>query len=138
MPPGYEYKDFTNILIVPHNSSQDFGKYKSLLEALFKNNPRVTAVDRLDTEKQYKQGKGVIESRMKHLSSLTFGPDIETMLHTGNNYFEILSEQIKEIDPDLIISFNKDRGYFNFRSPHASDLKELNCISGCTPVLFLS
>lgn len=138
VPPGYDYKDFRNVLIVPHNSSQNVEKYTPLLEAIFKNNPIITAVDRLNTEKQYKQVKGVIENRMKNLSSLTSGPDIETMLFTGNNYFDILSEQIKEINPDLIIGFNEERGYFNFRSPHGSDLKELNCISGCTPVLFLS
>ncbi len=138
VPPGYGYKDFSNILIVPHNSSQNMERYTPLLRSIFRNNPIITAVDRLNTEKQYKQGKGVIESSMKNLSSLTSGPDIETMLYTGNNYFEILSEQIEAINPDLIIGFNEDRGYFNFRSPHASDLKELNCISGCTPVLFLS
>jgi len=138
VPPGYEYKDFSNILIVPQNNSQNFKRYIPLLEAIFKNNPSITAVDRLNTEKQYKQAKGVIESSMKNLSSLTSGPDIKTMLFTGNNYFDILSEQIEEINPDLIIGFNEDRGYFNFRSHHASDLKELQCISGCTPVLFLS
>lgn len=138
VPPGYEYKDFRNILIVPHNNSQNLKKYIPLLEAIFKNNPSITAIDRLNTEKIYKQGKGVIESSMKNLSSMTSGPDIETMLFTGNNYFDILSEQIEEINPDLIIGFNEDRGFFNFRSHHASDLKELHCISGCKPVLFLS
>lgn len=138
VPPGYEYKDFSNILIVPQNNSQNLKRYIPLLETIFKNNPRITAVDKLDTEKQYKQVKGVIESSMKNLSSLTSGPDIETMIFTGNNYFDILSEQIEEINPDLIIGFNEDRGFFNFRSHHASDLKELQCISGCKPVLFLS
>lgn len=138
VPPGYDYKAFRNVLIVPHNSSQNIKKYVRLLEAIFKNKPRVTAVDIINTEKEYKQEREILENRMKNVSLLASGPDIETMLLTGNNYFDILSEQIEEINPDLIIGFNEDRGYFNFRSPHSSDLKKLNCISGCTPVLFLS
>jgi len=138
VPPGYDYTEFRNVLIVPHNSSQNIKKYAWLLEAIFKNKPRVTAVDVINTEEKYKQEKEIMESRMKNVSLVASGPDIETMLFTGRNYFDILSEQIEEIKPDLIISFNEDRGYFNFRSPHSSDLKMLKCISGCNPVLFLS
>lgn len=138
VPPGLDYKDFENILIVPHNSSQDIKKYAGLLEAIFKNKPKVTAVDVINTREKYEQEKEIMENRMKNVSLLASGPDIETMLFTGRNYFDILSEQIEKIKPDLIISFNEDRGYFNFRSPHASDLKMLKCIAGCNPVLFLS
>ncbi|MDZ7737872.1 MAG: hypothetical protein U5K32_02145 [Bacteroidales bacterium] len=138
VPPGYDYKEFNNILIVPHNSAQDIKKYAWLLEAIFKKEPRVTAFDIINDEEKYKQEKEILENRMKNVSLVSSGPDIETMLFTGHNYFDILEEQIKEIKPDLLISFNEDRGYFNFRSTHSSDLKELNCIAGCIPVLFLS
>lgn len=138
VPPGYDYKDFSNILIVPHNNTQNIKKYAWLLEAIFKNEPRVTAVDIINTKDKYKQQKEIMENRMKNVSMVASGPEIETMLFTGINHFDILSEQVEKIKPDLIISFNEDRGYFNFRSPHASDLKKINCIAGCIPVLFLS
>ncbi|MGM0464751.1 MAG: hypothetical protein ACQEQW_08835 [Bacteroidota bacterium] len=138
VPPGYEYKDFSNVLIVPHNKNQDIKKYARLLEAIFKSEPVVTAVDIVNDEKKYKQEKDIIENRMKNVSLVSSGPEIETKVFTGHNYFDVLEEQIKDIRPDLIISFNEDRGYFNFRSPHNSDLKHINCIAGCIPVLFLS
>lgn len=138
VPPGYDYKEFNNILIVPHNNAQDIKKYAWLLEPIFKNEPRVTAVDIINDEKKYKKEKEIIEKRMKNVSMVASGPDIETLVFTGHNFFDVLEEQIKEIKPDLLISFNEDRGYFNFRSTHSSDLKKLNCIAGCIPVLFLS